>query len=71
MLTADTALLALIAALLGAGLVVFFRVSNSTGKVEWFSKTTEPEHSRIRAERDDARRIADELRAELERRGAE
>ena len=65
-MTPEAVLLALIAALLLAGLAVFWRLTNSTGKLEWFVKTTEPEHSRLRVERDEARAMAERLRAELE-----
>ncbi len=67
MLAADVAVLALVGALLAVGYAVFHRLTNSRGTVSWELRTFEPDHSRIRVERDEARREADELRAEIER----
>ncbi len=67
MLAADVALLALLVALLAVGYAMFHRLTNSRGTVSWELRTFEPESSRIRVERDEARREAERLRAELDR----
>lgn len=74
MLTVDGTLLTLVAllALWPAALVaIVWRLTNSAGKLEWESRTTEPGQSvaKIRRERDEARGIAAKLRDELERKG--
>lgn len=79
-MTPESVLLALIAALLVAALVVFFRVTNSRGTISWDLRVVEPDANlperaakalhgveKIREERDEARRAAEQLRAELER----
>ena len=53
-----------------AALFVFYRLTNSTVKVEWSAKTTEPEQSvaKLKNERDEARAVATRLRSDLEQR---
>ena len=65
-MTPEAVLLALIGALLLAWVWFVYRMTNSRGTLSWEVKTTEPETSRTRVERDEARPEAEKLRAELE-----
>lgn len=74
MLAADVALLALIGALLLVAYLVFLRLTNSSATITWTVRTLQPEPpsedwTRLKFERDEARRAAEALRAELEARG--
>ncbi len=75
-MTPEAVLLALIGALLIVVVWFAYRLTNSTGAVTWAIKTTAPEPSNamlleLTRERDDARKIAERLRAELEGRSVE
>lgn len=70
-MTPEVVLLALIGALLLVAVWFAYRLTNSAGKVEWAVKTTAPEPSNamlleLTRERDEARREAERLRAEVE-----
>jgi hypothetical protein len=65
-MTPESVLLIKDAALLLLVVFVVWRVTNSTGTISWQIRTTEPETSRLRVERDEARTMAERLRAEIE-----
>lgn len=67
LVTPESVLLALIAVLLLAWVWLVYRLTNSRGTVSWELRTTEPESSRLRVERDEARREAEQFRDELRR----
>lgn len=68
-MTPESVALALVAVAILAALVVFWRLTNSAGQISWDMQTREPASSlaRVERERDEARRVAEQLRAELDR----
>lgn len=72
-MTPEAVLLALIAALIIAVLMVFYRLTNARGTMTWEVRTTQPEPGSIEveeakrrvAEMSDARRLLDEREREL------